>query len=247
MISIVTVTFNNLAGLKKTFESVALQDVDLFEWIVIDGGSQDGTVDFLKNCSRSVKFLSESDAGIYDAMHKGLKLARGDYLIFLNAGDSFLESSAISYMTRLLCGADVYFFACRMSGLGASYLRNPRPLKTASYSVPAVQQATVYKVSVLKKLDWPSNYKICGDFAIAAQLLNKNADAVCNDYVLAGFELGGVSTSRPMILAIEAYKIQSRILNMPFLIKISHFGRRLLIGCCVFIAYRVRTFLNKLG
>ena len=88
-LSIITVTRNNLEGLRRTAESVAAQLWRDFEWIVIDGASTDGSKEFLQLLSPQPDWWkSEPDKGVYDAMNKGLSMARGEYLLFLNAGDA---------------------------------------------------------------------------------------------------------------------------------------------------------------
>lgn len=90
-LTIITVTFNNLRGLERTFESVKdLLFSKALEWVIIDGGSNDGTVEFLDEKipkQRNIVYLSEKDKGIYDAMNKGISLARGQFIWFLNSGD----------------------------------------------------------------------------------------------------------------------------------------------------------------
>ena len=88
-LSIITVTRNNLEGLRRTAESVAAQLWHDFEWIVIDAASTDGSKEFLQQLSPQPDWWkSEPDKGVYDAMNKGLSMARGEYLLFLNAGDA---------------------------------------------------------------------------------------------------------------------------------------------------------------
>ena len=82
--SIITVNLNHLEGLTRTAASIAGQSCDDYEWIVVDGGSNDGSVGFLE--SSSARWSSEADSGIYDAMNKGTQQSRGHYLLFLNAG-----------------------------------------------------------------------------------------------------------------------------------------------------------------
>lgn len=87
-VSVVTVTLNAAAALRRTLDSVAAQGWDGIEHIVIDGGSTDGSMDVLKtHASHVALWRSERDAGIYDAMNKGLAHARGEYVLFLNSGD----------------------------------------------------------------------------------------------------------------------------------------------------------------
>jgi len=94
--SIITVTYNNLSGLSKTSESIAEQSFKDFEWIVVDGGSTDGTVECLSGFERlKIKWLSEKDNGIFDAMNKGLRIARGEYVLYLNADDFLVEPDTL--------------------------------------------------------------------------------------------------------------------------------------------------------
>lgn len=90
LFSIISVSFNNKEGLKKTLKSLERQRCRDFEVIIVDGGSSDGTGDFVNGVMAPyIKFISEKDDGIYDAQNKGIRLSSGDYLLFLNAGDSF--------------------------------------------------------------------------------------------------------------------------------------------------------------
>ena len=87
-LSIITVCYNNRNGLQKTFQSVIRQTFTDFEYIIIDGGSTDGTVDFIKANEQHIKYwISEKDNGIYNAMNKGIKVAKGEYCYFLNSDD----------------------------------------------------------------------------------------------------------------------------------------------------------------
>lgn len=95
-VTIITVCFNSLEMLKKTMQSVNTQTYTNIEYLVIDGNSTDGTPEFLKNYTgKLTKYISEPDKGIYDAMNKGVKMAEGDYVIFLNAGDIFAEDTTL--------------------------------------------------------------------------------------------------------------------------------------------------------
>ena len=98
-LSIVTVVFNDLNGLKETYTSLKSQTFTNFEWIVIDGGSTDGTKEFIKNKNQLISnFISEPDNGIFDAMNKGIKLATGTWITFLNAGDTYTRPTILEYI-----------------------------------------------------------------------------------------------------------------------------------------------------
>lgn len=102
LLSIITISYNNLEGLKKTRASI----VDLWpnrevQWIVIDGGSNDGSKKYIETLQPQ-KFVSEKDNGIYDAMNKGLQFAEGEYVWFLNSGDSYNQKMPIADLFQAL-------------------------------------------------------------------------------------------------------------------------------------------------
>jgi glycosyltransferase involved in cell wall biosynthesis len=109
-LTIITVCLNNLEGLKKTVESVVNQSFEGYEYILIDGGSTDGSLDFIiKNKGIFQSWVSERDLGIYDAMNKGILRATGEYVHFLNAGDTFFNESSLEQLMNVnLCNDIVY-------------------------------------------------------------------------------------------------------------------------------------------
>ena len=115
-LSIITVNKNNADGLEKTCQSVAWQTFENFEWIVIDGASNDNSVDIIKKYAyKMAHWISEPDTGIYNAMNKGIKLAKGDYCLFLNSGDWLFSPDALKEafdIIKDLDDADVYYGDC---------------------------------------------------------------------------------------------------------------------------------------
>ena len=95
--SIITINYNNCEGLRRTIESVVNQTCHDFEYIIIDGGSTDGSVDVIKQYADQIDYwVSEPDKGIYNAMNKGVAVAKGEYCLFLNSGDSLHNNSALA-------------------------------------------------------------------------------------------------------------------------------------------------------
>lgn len=114
--SIITVNFNNKEGLRKTIESVIRQNFRDFEYIVIDGGSTDGSADILKEYDAQIDYwVSEPDKGIYNAMNKGIVQAKGEYLNFMNSGDYFYDNQVLQhvadygYDTDFIVGRDYHY------------------------------------------------------------------------------------------------------------------------------------------
>ena len=97
-LSIITVNFNHREGLRNTINSVISQkDFDDYEFIVIDGGSTDGSKDvIMESANRITYWVSEKDGGIYNGMNKGIKVANGEYLIFMNSGDTFYNDHVLA-------------------------------------------------------------------------------------------------------------------------------------------------------
>ena len=94
--SIVTVSYNAVATIESTILSVINQTYSNVEYIIIDGGSTDGTVDIIKKYQDKISYwISEPDQGIYDAMNKGLKIASGEWINFMNSGDSFVHTEVL--------------------------------------------------------------------------------------------------------------------------------------------------------
>lgn len=96
-LSVITICYNDLAGLKKTIASVAAQDFADLEYIVVDGGSSDGSADYIREQSSVItKSVSEKDSGIYNAQNKGWRMATGEYCLFLNSGDFLADDKVVS-------------------------------------------------------------------------------------------------------------------------------------------------------
>ena len=109
LLSIITINYNNANGLKKTMDSVISQSFKNFEYLVIDGGSDDGSLDVIKNAQAVHYWVSEKDNGIYDAMNKGIIKAKGDYILFLNSGDLLLNDSILQKVINLNLKEDIWY------------------------------------------------------------------------------------------------------------------------------------------
>lgn len=109
-LSIITVNLNNKDGLQKTIDSVISQTFKDFEWIVIDGGSTDGSKELIEKYSDYISYwVSEPDKGIYNAMNKGIRIAKGEYLEFLNSGDILYDMNTLTSFFSLAKDYDILF------------------------------------------------------------------------------------------------------------------------------------------
>lgn len=112
-ITVITVCFNAESVIENTIQSVLMQDYRNIEYIIVDGLSEDATMDIVKKyvSDAKIKWISETDKGIYDAMNKGIAMASGDYIQFLNAGDTFVNSHVVSKVAASLSdtGTDIVY------------------------------------------------------------------------------------------------------------------------------------------
>lgn len=109
-VSVITVVRNDKTHIEETIQSVLSQDSPKVEYLVIDGNSTDGTVEICKKYRNKIEnFVSEADDGIYNAMNKGLKLATGDWIFFLNSGDTFYDKSVISNIFNTKLNSDIIY------------------------------------------------------------------------------------------------------------------------------------------
>jgi len=155
LLSIITVVYNGALDIEKTIESVKQQDRSLFEYIIIDGGSTDGTLEIINKYRDFVdQLVSAPDKGIYDAMNKGIRIARGKSLLFLNAGDYFI-GDVISDTNFIFPSLLPVKYKTRFGKLKNFKKRNYK------YSHPYCHQGIVFEN---KKLLYNTNYLIASDY-----------------------------------------------------------------------------------
>lgn len=194
--SVITVTYNNLAGLSETAKSVLGQQFDDFEWIVVDGGSRDGSPAFMNALDASnMKWVSEPDKGIFDAMNKGIRQAVGDYCIFMNAGDLF-ASPAVLRNVAMAIGAQrptlVYGNACEFSG-DQIWKKPARSTRANFYVMFTHHQAIFYRRDALED-GYDLSYKFSADWALTVRMLRRpNVSTLKYSGDVCHFERGGVS------------------------------------------------------
>jgi len=222
LLSVITVAFRNYEGVMKTWQSLAhlakAQDIE-FEWIVVDGGSQDGTEDFLKslNGQYNLRFISERDKGIYDAMNKGIDIASGRFAIFLNSGDIFHEE-IVDVVRQLSEAKETAMYigdALLDYGDGNKLRRNAKSGWYIYHSLPASHQAIFFPVHGLKTYPYDLQFKVSSDYALAARMFKAGFPFKRLHGLVSEFSMGGVSTSNNLELCQDARKVQRMILHVP--------------------------------
>lgn len=231
LLSVITVAWNNRDGVIKTWQSLAhlaqAKGVE-FEWIVVDGGSLDGTADFLEslNGQYSLRYVSEKDNGLYDAMNKGIAMARGRYAIFLNSGDIFhpdVARVAGELATLKKNNAMVIGDALLDFGDGNKVRRSAKGGWYIYHSLPASHQAIFFPVAGLRKYPYDLQYKVSSDYALAARMYKAGYPFKRIKGLVSEFSMGGVSTTNNEELCRDARKVQRRILHVPgFIAELSY-------------------------
>ena len=168
-VSIITVCLNAADVLKKTIESIAWQSYGNMEYLIIDGGSTDGSLDIIRSNSGLInRWISEKDKGIFDAMNKGIDMATGEVTAFMNAGDRYSHPDAVRLSVELFTktGADIVYGNCSYVNGKSCWDIDYSGIHLEDYykSVVLCHQAIFTKTSLLRTHKFDTRYKICGDY-----------------------------------------------------------------------------------
>lgn len=166
-ISIITINYNNLEGLKLTINSVLPQTWKDFEWIIVDGGSTDGSRELIESVSTHLSYwCSEHDWGIFHAMNKGIHHAKGEYLLFLNSGDYFSSSKSLQHANPQTWSADIVGCDAFMgSGKKKTYYQSPRKVTYQRLVCMSLcHQSTFIRRMLLTEKNYDETSKIGADW-----------------------------------------------------------------------------------
>lgn len=201
--SIITITRNHLGGLEATAQSLRDQLYRNFEWIVIDGASTDGTLAFLRACS-DADWISEPDGGIYDAMNKGIDRARGDYLLFLNAGDILAGPDVLDRVAQITEGSDIIYGDSIESG----HIKPARPHSRALWGLFTHHQALFYRRAAIGAVRYDTGLRVAADYKFTLTLLRAGVRAAHIPLAVCIFEPGGLSQRQARTGRVEQWRIR---------------------------------------
>lgn len=217
ILSVITICWNDLDGLQTTYASLKKQVSFDFEWIVIDGDSSDGTKEWLKEyyCFSGI-WVSEKDKGIYDAMQKGLSLAKGDYVIFMNSGDAFADANVIAEVIPVL-GVDkpglLYGDAWDVDANGNKSFRPARTVSHLKYGMIAHHQAMFFKRDILLGCPF-TEFKLSGDYAMICWFAKLKAPILYKSITVCDFLTGGAHDIHRLAAMKEDLYIRREILKL---------------------------------
>ena len=187
ILSIITINFNNNNGLQKTIGSVLSQSFEDFEWIVIDGGSTDGSRELIEQYQDSMSYwCSEPDRGIYHAMNKGVAQAHGDYCLFMNSGDCFYDKDVLGRVVNSSAIEDI--IVGKVSIDKYDHIISPPPLNGLTlyhlYSGAIPHQGAFIRTVLLRKYPYDENLKISSDwkFFVQTLILDNCSIRILEDY-----------------------------------------------------------------
>lgn len=208
-LTVITVVFNDENHIKDTIESIINQDYPLIEYIVIDGKSNDNTLNIIQKYKKKIHTLiSENDDGIYDAMHKGIKLASGNYINFMHSGDSFYSSNTVSSVVKKIdFNQDIIY--------GNYYVKYPTGIGRVETSHKPEyiwkpffnQQCAFYKTSILKNQPFDTKYYIAADFFFTIKSFSNGSNIYKINEVICNSLKGGFSNKHEFETIKQYYKI----------------------------------------
>lgn len=217
MISIITITYNAEGTLKPTMDSVASQTCRDFEHIIVDGASRDNTLSVARKYP-DVRIISEPDKGLYDAMNKGLRLAKGDYIIFLNSGDTFHSQNTLeAYAKAAENGADIIYgdtliVDSERLTIGPRHYSVPEQLTFLSFSRGMLICHQAFMVRKSLAPDYDLNYRFSADYDWTIRCIERTSPNKCVNLhqVTIDYLSDGLTDKNKRKSLMERYRIMAK-------------------------------------
>jgi glycosyltransferase involved in cell wall biosynthesis len=217
-ISIITANLDNAEGLRNTIKSVVSQTYTDYEYIIIDGGSTDGSQDVIKeNAVKISLWLSEPDFGVYDALNKGIKIACGEWIIFMNSGDTFYDKNVLEKvfshyfdnLTQIIYGNTI------VKENGKKIKPSSRINKNFFFYETICHQSIFFKRTIFEKLGYHNlNYKIIADREFLLRSAIRNLKFVYIDVDVCIWEAEGLSSKNANMLNDEFEIMKNMYFNI---------------------------------
>lgn len=215
-ISVITINYNNLSGLKQTISSVLSQTYTDMEYIVIDGGSKDGGAEYIQSIKEKLYYcVSEPDSGIYNAMNKGINVSTGEYVIFMNSGDVFFDKEVLAeifsckeYDSDILYGSTIYKYG------NEGILRKPRTMSVMRKELPFCHQSCFIKGDLMRERLYNERYKIISDYDFFYHMWREGKSFHEIKKIVSIYDTSGLSANKSNKLKV--YKEHCSIQNVPY-------------------------------
>jgi glycosyltransferase involved in cell wall biosynthesis len=242
LVSIITVVYNDVTTLEQTIFSVINQTYRNIEYIIIDGGSTDGTIDIIKKYEKHlVYWVSEPDRGIYDAMNKGIEKTTGEWINFMNSGDTFASNNIILqlFTDGLFYNHKAIIYGNRIVKQNKKLLKQESRLNTIKYCMNIFHQSCFVPTFLHKNIRFNISYKIAGDYDFFYKMIDNDVQFIKTNLYICIFLDGGISSNVKQQFK-EVMKVINTHNNNCF-----HKYKYLLLGICnkYYISYVLKTYL----
>ena len=223
LITLITVAYNAVKDIENTILSVLNQTYPNIEYIIIDGGSTDGTLDIIKKYEDKISYwVSEPDKGIYDAMNKGALKATGEWLNFMNAGDTFYNEQVLEKVFKdndwsdadVIYGDVVYVYPNKED------FRKALSINRMKKNIPFCHQSVFVRTELQQKHLFNTTYKICADYKVFFDLYNEHYKFKYKNIIVSKFLFGGCSTKSAVNVYLEEWHISGEKNNFHFICRI---------------------------
>ena len=233
-ISIITINYNNSSGLERTIKSVVNQDYNDVEFIIIDGGSTDSSVNVIKQFKENISlWISEPDKGIYYAMNKGIERCTGEWVNFMNSGDTFFDNNIISTIFSYSHTADVLYGDNILEYNWGSIVLGPDELSKTKQKMVFGHQTSFTKSEILRKYKFDTEFELAADFKLFHTLYQEGYSF---EYIPICISIcdakSGISKTAPIIAFKEDAIITGRINDKNWEVS--------------FLCYKIRIFLRAI-
>ncbi|KZL89727.1 glycosyltransferase family 2 protein [Clostridium magnum] len=217
-ISIITVCYKAKKELEITINSILKQDYNNIEFVIVDGNSQDGTLQVVNEYQQQLQqkgikvlFSSESDKGIYDAMNKGMQRSSGEWCIYMNAGDVFYQDDALTSLSQyctndrdIIYGDVIHCYHNKMN----IYKAKDDTELTFKKGMEFCHQSTLIRTSLLRKRGYDINYKIAGDYDFFVNAYKHSSKFYHVDCIVSVFQKDGISSTNAGLVKLENAQVQ---------------------------------------
>ncbi len=216
LISVITVVRNDVDHVSKTIESVLSQSYPAIEYIVIDGASTDGTKDVIERYSDRLRtWISEPDKGVYDAMNKGIALSTGDFVYFLNSGDTLLSPTTLAdmHLEQISDMNTIVYGNVLAKYWDGEYVEKPKPFFDTCMKFKGIginHQTMFFPGDVIRQDKYDLRFRIAADYDMAYRFWKQGIKFEYHDVTVAKYEWGAGISSNPYKL-LDVYRENARV------------------------------------
>lgn len=211
MISIICPSYNSGEYISELITSVVNQSSCDYELIIVDGGSNDKTLDVIRSYGDRIIYISEKDNGIYDAMNKGIKMAIGEWLYFIGSDDTLYDENVIKNLKRYT-KPDVDVILCDVMSSEGSVCHSEFSKKILAKNT-IYHQGAIYNRRVFLNHQYDTTYKILADYEFNMYVWSKSPKVIYGDFIFANHSFEGISGRGVYLGYKEEIKIRNQYIN----------------------------------